>query len=127
MAIGKDRKTRAKREQLKGRLKEKLNDNTDLIESIIHKAKRGRFNFNLDECDLVITEFLDSIIELTDEYDGLIVQEYLTIDAIEKGERIKQNPRTKEDVVVKPIRKPRITLGKKFTDIINRKNKQINT
>lgn len=101
--------TKAKRDDLKLELQQKLNENEKIIKLINSKIKSGFFIFELEEVEIIINEMLNSIIKLTDENEELMLYNFGSFKAVTR-EQINSN--------IKQKRVPKFKAGKAFNDVV---------
>lgn len=103
--------TKAKRDDLKLELIQKLNENEKVIKIFNEKIKQGYFIFELEETEIIINEMLSSIIKLTDEHEELMLYNFGSFKAVTR-EQINSK--------IKEKRVPKFKAGKAFNDAILR-------
>lgn len=111
-------KEKAKKEHLGVKLQDKLNKNEDFLQSLLSKSENGKLTFNLKETDVIVNEVLDSIIELTDEFDELALHGFGIFKAVRREQRKGRNPQTGKEILIKAKRVPKFEPKKVFKDVI---------
>lgn len=110
--------SKAKKDELKLAVQELVNENENLIQSIVSKSENGKLKFNQDESGAFVEAVLDSIIELTDEYGELELRNFGTFKAVRREQRKGRNPLTQEEILIPAKRVTKFKPGKKFSEIV---------
>lgn len=108
--------TKAKKDDLKSAVRDSLNENDKLLQSII--SKNGNLKFNLDEVNVFVDSVLESIITLTDEHGELFLQGFGTFKAVERKGRNGRNPSTGAELWIESKRVPKFKPGKIFSETV---------
>lgn len=106
----------AKRDDLKYELRSELNNNQKFIDSINKSSKQ---ELNLDDVDIIIDTFLNSIIKLTDQHDELALHGFGSFKAVIRNQRKCRNF-DGEEILVEAKRVPKFKAGKNFNDKVSR-------
>lgn len=111
--------SKAKKDELKSAVRDLLNENEELLQSII--SKNVNLKFNLDEVNVLVDSVLESIITLTDEHGELFLQGFGTFKAVERKGRNGRNPSTGAELWIEAKRVPKFKPGKVFNETVENK------